>query len=59
MHPYGSAVTAHTMLTLRGFPLGLCRAPFTACVPPPEATRLLETLRRIVADSLAPIPLPD
>jgi N-acetylneuraminate lyase len=53
--PYGSAATAHTMLTLRGLPLGLCRAPFTAQVPPNEAARLLDTLRQIVA--ACPVPL--
>jgi len=55
--PYGSAVTAQTMLTLRGLPLGLCRAPFTARVPPAEAERLLASLRQIVAASPVPIAL--
>lgn len=55
--PYGSAVTAQTMLTLRGLPLGLCRAPFTACVPPAEAARMLDSLRGIVAASPVPIHL--
>jgi N-acetylneuraminate lyase len=55
--PYGSTATAQMMLTLRGLPLGLCRAPFTACVPPTEAEGILDRLRRIVDASPVPIAL--
>ena len=56
--PYGSAVTAQTMLTLRGLALGLCRAPFTARVPPDEAARLLDSLRQTIAACPVSIALP-
>ncbi len=55
--PYGSAVTAQTMLTLRGLPLAYCRAPFTAGVPAAEAERLLASLRQIIAACPLPIRL--
>lgn len=55
--PWGSTATAHLMLTLRGFPLGLCRAPFAARVPPPEADRVLAALRQALEASPVPIPL--
>jgi len=55
--PYGSHVTAQTLLTLRGLELGLCRKPVTPRVPEAAVKALLDKARAFIAACPEPIAL--
>ncbi|MCK5803096.1 MAG: dihydrodipicolinate synthase family protein [Lentisphaeria bacterium] len=55
--PHGGVAVAHAMLTLRGFPLSLCRPPFTRAMPEPDRTEMLAKTREIIARSPLPLEL--